>query len=132
MGLGELREAEDPATAEIVQSAAPADHVEISFQTHPEVVAVPVHHQVGKGIDGDVLRGVGIMHKAVDKENQPAKQLLHDLLEGALIAVQKTAVAVGSGVHVLSSFGKKGPRGSLSFIIRSRGSQFLIFYKNRL
>ena len=93
---------------------------------------MPVHHQVGKGVDGDILRGVGIMHKAVDKENQPAKQLLHDLLEGALIAVQKTAVAVGSGVHVLSSFGKKGPRGSLSFIIRSRGAQFLIFYKKRL
>ena len=96
---------------------------------------MPVHHQVGKGVDGDVLCGVGIMHKAVDEENQPAKQLLHDLLEGALIAVQKTAVAVGSGVHVLSSFGIKAHAEAFHLLYVRGGRSSLSFFiavKNRL
>ena len=75
------------------------------------------------------------MHKAVDEENQPAKQLLHDLLEGALIAVQKTAVAVGSGVHVLSSFGIKAHAEAFHLLYVQGGRSSLSFFiavKNRL
>lgn len=66
---------------------------------------MPVHHQIGKSVDGNILRRVNIMHKAVYKKYQPVKQLPHDVLKGTLLSVKEAAIAAGAGIHVLPSFG---------------------------
>lgn len=53
-----------------------------------------------KESDGKIRHGVGIMHIAVNKENQALKICLHEFVKSTSVTVKETALATGAVIHV--------------------------------
>ena len=84
---------------QIVEGPALAQQEHVGLQGNLEIIPMPVDQQIGDGIHCQVLRRMDVMYIPVQEENQAEKQLLHDLVNGVLIAIQVTAVATCTVVH---------------------------------
>ena len=62
-----------------------------------------MNDQLGEGINGDIFRGMDILHVAVYKKDKVIEQFLHNVVEGAFVPIQVTAVATGTVIHRSSS-----------------------------
>ena len=85
-------------TQTVERTAAP-EHIQIGLERGLEVIVLRVQQDIHKAVDGNVLGGMDVPHKAIDEQDETVAIQRHDLLKGRLVAAKKLSIQLCSLIH---------------------------------